>query len=315
MRHFLRLGERTVSLGEVLLVGRNTDCDLVLDVPGLSGRHARFVRVGDAYEVSDCGSTNGTKVGGVRLRSGVSRRLTHGDQVLFGTVAATYHAVLEVSQPPDASTAKVAFAMVQAMLESQDRGPVVRVVEGAEVGQQLPLPIDESRVVGRLDEVDLRLGGDGISGRHVEIRRSPLGVFVRDLGSRFGSQLGTVRLAQGQWQPWEPGRSLRLSKTVVLGLDVPRTAEDFAPVSVVVPAPAAGAPVSVTKAPVSDAPPNSAREGGPQSAAAVVALPVVAPPAALLPVTHRALPSWAPYAAGGVVLVLTVAALVWLLRS
>lgn len=191
MRHFLRLGERTVPLEEELIVGRNGDCDLVLEVQGVSGRHARIVRVADGYHISDDGSTNGTKVGGVRLRPGVSRALTHGDQLLFGTVAASYHAALEVPQAPDASTAKVAFAMVQAMVASQDRGPIVRVVEGAEVGQQLSLPIDAGRTLGRAEEVDLRLLSDGISGRHLEIRRSVLGVFVRDLGSRFGSHLGT----------------------------------------------------------------------------------------------------------------------------
>ncbi|NOU30065.1 MAG: FHA domain-containing protein [Polyangiaceae bacterium] len=316
MRHFLRLGERTVPLEEELVVGRNGDCDLVLEVQGVSGRHARIVRVADGYQISDDGSTNGTKVGGVRLRPGTPRALTHGDQLLFGTVAASYHAALDVSHPPDASTAKVAFAMVQAMVASLDRGPIVRVVEGAEVGQQLSLPIDSGRTLGRAEEADLRLLSDGISARHLEIRRSVLGVFVRDLGSRFGSHLGNVRLEPQRWVPWEPGRSLRLSKTVVLGLDAPRTADDFAPVSIVEPAaaaPSAGPAASAPKIQVTDVPPVSVREPAPASAA-VVALPGAASPIAV-PGRRRGAPVWVPYAAGAVVLVLTIATLVWVLKG
>ena len=52
--------------GDVLTVGRSSECDLVLAQDEVSRRHARLVRSGDRYEVHDLGSVNGTLVNGRR---------------------------------------------------------------------------------------------------------------------------------------------------------------------------------------------------------------------------------------------------------
>jgi pSer/pThr/pTyr-binding forkhead associated (FHA) protein len=52
--------------GDVLTVGRSSECDLVLGQDEVSRRHARLVRSGDRYEVHDLGSVNGTMVNGRR---------------------------------------------------------------------------------------------------------------------------------------------------------------------------------------------------------------------------------------------------------
>jgi pSer/pThr/pTyr-binding forkhead associated (FHA) protein len=52
--------------GDTMVVGRANDCDLVLGQDEVSRRHARFLRVGDRYEVEDLGSVNGTLVNGRR---------------------------------------------------------------------------------------------------------------------------------------------------------------------------------------------------------------------------------------------------------
>lgn len=73
-----------ILLGEhgTVLVGRSRTCDIVLDDGNVSRKHAELVRVDDAYEVRDLGSTNGTLVNGQRVRSA---RLSPGDTVTFGT--------------------------------------------------------------------------------------------------------------------------------------------------------------------------------------------------------------------------------------
>jgi pSer/pThr/pTyr-binding forkhead associated (FHA) protein len=52
--------------GDVFVVGRSSECDLVLGQDEVSRKHARFVRNGDRYEVHDLGSVNGTLVNGRR---------------------------------------------------------------------------------------------------------------------------------------------------------------------------------------------------------------------------------------------------------
>jgi pSer/pThr/pTyr-binding forkhead associated (FHA) protein len=56
-----------VFRGPVMTVGRDPDCDRVVDFPVVSSRHARIVRAGGALLVEDLGSSNGTYVNGRRV--------------------------------------------------------------------------------------------------------------------------------------------------------------------------------------------------------------------------------------------------------
>jgi pSer/pThr/pTyr-binding forkhead associated (FHA) protein len=56
-----------VFRGDTLLIGRNPDCDCVVDLPIVSGRHARLVRKPDSLVIEDLGSSNGTFVNGLRI--------------------------------------------------------------------------------------------------------------------------------------------------------------------------------------------------------------------------------------------------------
>ncbi len=49
----------------VTVIGRHPACDVVLDHPAISGRHALFRVVGRTAYVEDLASTNGTKVNGI----------------------------------------------------------------------------------------------------------------------------------------------------------------------------------------------------------------------------------------------------------
>ena len=64
-----------------IVVGRSTDCDLVLREPSVSGRHARMSWRGDTILVEDLGSANGTYVDGERVRRASVRP---GAEVSFG---------------------------------------------------------------------------------------------------------------------------------------------------------------------------------------------------------------------------------------
>src|SRR5512147_2199120 len=65
--------------GDRVLVGRSTECDLVLPDILLSRRHAEVYRRGDGWWVRDLGSLNGTRLNGERLAG--ERPLRPGDVV------------------------------------------------------------------------------------------------------------------------------------------------------------------------------------------------------------------------------------------
>jgi hypothetical protein len=63
-------GDPVPLLKTKLLVGRrDTCCDIALRFPNVSSRHCELELVGSYWLVRDLGSSNGTKVNGVRVRS------------------------------------------------------------------------------------------------------------------------------------------------------------------------------------------------------------------------------------------------------
>lgn len=64
-----------------LLVGRDPDCDFLVEDPAVSGRHLELRRDDDGWTLTDLGSRNGTRVNGWRVRS---IRVHRGDRIEVG---------------------------------------------------------------------------------------------------------------------------------------------------------------------------------------------------------------------------------------
>jgi len=75
-------GERISLDKPVLTIGRLPDCDITLSDPNVSRRHTEVRASGNQFVVADLGSTNGTKLNGVRIDG--ERRLSDGDIVSVG---------------------------------------------------------------------------------------------------------------------------------------------------------------------------------------------------------------------------------------
>jgi hypothetical protein len=75
-RHRHELADRTVVLG------RSRDCDITLEDPNVSRRHAEVRHEDGAYWIVDLGSTNGVVVNGKRVDRA---RLEPDDAILMGT--------------------------------------------------------------------------------------------------------------------------------------------------------------------------------------------------------------------------------------
>ncbi len=73
--------------GSRVVVGRSSDCDLPLDDPTVSRRHAALVRRGDEWWLVDLESTNGTQVNDEPT---AEQRLRTGDRIEFGEAVAEF---------------------------------------------------------------------------------------------------------------------------------------------------------------------------------------------------------------------------------
>jgi class 3 adenylate cyclase len=82
--------EKLMGRSEGMVIGRAADqCDFVVAHPTVSRRHARLRLAGEALQLEDLGSTNGTRVGEQQLRAGEPVALHAGTKLRFGDVDMT----------------------------------------------------------------------------------------------------------------------------------------------------------------------------------------------------------------------------------
>ena len=82
-------GDRFSLTESVISIGRHPDCNLVLADPNVSRNHAEIRPQGDRFAVVDLGSTNGTRINGVRVDT---QLLQDGDEVSFGNTKLRFEA-------------------------------------------------------------------------------------------------------------------------------------------------------------------------------------------------------------------------------
>lgn len=84
-------GRRVVLDQEKVTLGRLPECELAVADANVSRRHAEVRRGPDnSWVVEDLGSTNGTKVNGLRISG--ARRLEDGDEITVGATSVRFEA-------------------------------------------------------------------------------------------------------------------------------------------------------------------------------------------------------------------------------
>lgn len=80
-----------------LLLGRSSECDIVLNHPEVSGRHALLtIHASGVIEIQDMGSKNGTFINGQPIVQG---QLQPGDKLSFGSYEVRWEEILR-NPPP-----------------------------------------------------------------------------------------------------------------------------------------------------------------------------------------------------------------------
>jgi pSer/pThr/pTyr-binding forkhead associated (FHA) protein len=75
-------GKRHELSGRTVVLGRSRECDITLDDPNVSRRHAEVRQEEGAHWIVDLGSTNGVTLNGKRVNRA---RLEPDDAILVGT--------------------------------------------------------------------------------------------------------------------------------------------------------------------------------------------------------------------------------------
>jgi len=85
----LPTGERFTLAEHVITIGRRPESNIVLADPNVSRNHAEIRPQGDGFMLVDLGSTNGSKVNGVRVDQ---HGLVDGDELTFGNTRMRFEA-------------------------------------------------------------------------------------------------------------------------------------------------------------------------------------------------------------------------------
>jgi hypothetical protein len=85
----LPTGERFTLAEHPITIGRRPESNIVLADPNVSRNHAEIRPQGDRYVVVDLGSTNGSRINGVRVDTQV---LNDGDELTFGNTRMRFEA-------------------------------------------------------------------------------------------------------------------------------------------------------------------------------------------------------------------------------
>lgn len=179
-----------------VLVGRDPAVDIRLPDPAVSLVHLRLVRRRGRLLVADLGSTNGTRLDGVRLAADEIVAVEEGACLSVGPFE------LRVGEGPGAEamatgpgdTAAFARQMVAEILGGAD-GPRLRVRNGPDAGAELAVtPGAGPQLIGRGEDCALRLADADASRHHASVAHESGRVVVRDLQSKNGVEINGARI-------------------------------------------------------------------------------------------------------------------------
>ncbi len=188
---------------DLLRVGRLEPLEIVLDDNSVSRFHAEIRLTERGWRIKDLGSTNGTRLNGVRLGAG-QWPLQERDLLQFGEVAVVVESLLEQREPetPDPACSTGRDLRIEATARSSFdealRGLAYDRYRCPRAGEQLLALVRAGHHLGSIERED-----------------ELLQTILRDAVSVLDAQRGAIVLAEG------PDASLKL-KAVVTGRQEPR---------------------------------------------------------------------------------------------
>src|SRR5262245_13251025 len=189
----------TVMLDDdIITLGRDQACQVVLAQQAVSRSHARISRDGSLFFVEDLGSSYGTQINGQKLPKGEKHLLRNGDIIAIAQFDVTFDRVAENADSEGAAnnTQFVARKVVKDVMRGLSAGgeqPYFRIMNGPREGERIEIGDAQEYVIGRDETADIIFKEDLVSRRHVKVRRDWSGVHVEDLGSRNGIKINRKR--------------------------------------------------------------------------------------------------------------------------
>jgi ATP-binding cassette subfamily C protein len=202
--------------GKPVVIGRAEGCDILLVDPSVSRQHARIEATARGPRLVDLQSGNGVWVDEERVPEVA---LQSGQRFRIGSTV--FECIVESPKPSQALDKTVILDRAEEKAEPKSAsrpadGFVLKVVESFETGRagEEVLLEGDIAILGRDDDCDVIFHDKDISRKHAEIKLTPDGFQLTDLGSSNGTWVEEQRLSQ--FRLLETGQRFRIGGGTVL---------------------------------------------------------------------------------------------------
>ena len=165
---------------EVVTIGRATNSnDVVINDPLVSRQHAQISRKGDRYQITDLGSTDGTRVNNILLKPNIPQLLANGDTIGIGNSELRLLVQADDEYPT---------AVTQKPLDEQPTVAAIHLLADETVFvSQIDMRGRDRLTIGRDSQNDTAIGHPSVSRFHARLERQSGSVIIKDLNSTNGT--------------------------------------------------------------------------------------------------------------------------------
>lgn len=194
---------------ELIAIGRDATCDIVVDNIGASRRHATIERTPEGYVLADLKSHNGTFVGGQKV---FHHQLKDTDEFFIGKYAFCFEALEVVAagapaEPPPSlpAAAEMTFRLdrkdIERLIGTSQRGAAPQIVQVAPEGERQTVRLDKVYVViGADPSADVQVKGFMAPSKAALVIKSEVGFRLVVISPRIrvnGHRVSDTPLADG----------------------------------------------------------------------------------------------------------------------
>ena len=191
-------GTEVLLEDEVVNLGRDPSCQVVLGQQAVSRSHARITQDGPLCFIEDLGSAFGTLVNGKSIPPNDKRLLRNGDVIGIAQFDVVFDHIAGNAQipPGENNTSLVARQVVKDLMRGvgEREVPYFRLMNGGQEGQRIEVNDAQELIFGRDPEADVVLNDDLVSRQHAKVRRDWSGTHIEDLRSRNGIRVNGKRV-------------------------------------------------------------------------------------------------------------------------
>ncbi len=190
-----------------ILIGRQANCDIMLESTTISRRHARILVNKNLIEVEDLGSGNGTIINQSKIKSHDKAIIKPGDTIrieefeivldqkdMTDIASITHKSQVDVTDP-DILEIKMIKKVLGAM--DQDKHPNITITTAEFKGAKAVFKEGlEELIIGRDEKCDLSLNAAVVSRKHAIVSVKWGGFVVTDLESKNGTFVNGERITE-----------------------------------------------------------------------------------------------------------------------